>query len=179
LQIEMKRISCCLTFVLILALLPTVVLHGQSGEPTGSFAFTFRGFTVQGQLADATIHPDDTVTVVMILDDTLQTPVGPVPISGIGEWNGTVRNDSSLSGTFLLSGIIENATGTVRVCVLFFCGDANYVAHGTWEGELSGTQGTGTFQGVITFVSSPLPQIPVNKPIALSGTWSSTFQLPS
>ena len=140
---------------------------------TGSFAFALNGYTVQGHLVNSTIRPDNNVTLRMIVDDTISTSVGNIPISGGGDWYG-VANVTSLSGT------IQNVQGTARVCILFFfCADANYVGQGTWKGTLSDAQGTGTFQGTITFTNSPVPQIPVNRPIPISGTWNSNFQLSS
>lgn len=168
----MKRISYLATFVLVLLAFP-VALEAQSGTGTGSFAFTLNGYTVQGQLVTATIHPDNSVTLTMTVRDTMQTSAGNVPISGSGQWYGTA-NVTSLSGT------IQNVQGTARICMLFFfCGNANYVGQGTWEGTLSDAQASGTFQGTITFTSSPVPQIPVNQPIPISGTWNSNFQLSS
>lgn len=165
----MKRILYLLTFVLILTIIPA--LQAQSGTGAGSFSFTLNGYNVQGQLTNAIIHPENSVTLNMIVQDKIPTSLAQVPISGDGKWYGTV-NVTSLSGT------IQDVHGTARVCVLFFfCGDANYIGQGTWEGMLSGSQGTGTFQGTITFTSSPVPQIPVNQPIPVSGTWSSNFQL--
>lgn len=168
----MKRIVILLAFVLVLTIFPA--LQAQSDGGTGSFAFTLSGYTVQGQLVNAIIHPDNSVTLRMTVHDTMRTSAGNVPISGRGEWYG-IANVTSLSGT------IQNVQGTARVCILFFffCGDANYIGQGTWEGTFSNAQGTGTFQGTITFTSSPVPQIPVNRPIPVSGTWSSNFQLSS
>lgn len=161
----MKRIFFALSLMLILTVLP--VLKAQLG--TGTFTFTLKGYTVQGQLTNAMIHPGNFVTMNMVVDDTLQTVIGGAPITGSGEWYGT------LNGT-VLSGTIANVTGTVRACVFFFfCGHADYVGNGTWNGTLSGAQGTGTFQGTITFTSSSFSQIPVNSPIPVSGRWSSPF----
>ena len=164
----MKRIMYLLTFVLVLAALPT--LQAQSGSGTGSFAFTLSGYTLQGQLANAIIYPDKHVSLTMSLHDNIRTSVCGVPISGVGEWSG-IANAASLSG------VIQDVKGTARVCIWFFvCGNADYIGQGTWLGSLSGSQGTGTFQGTITFTSSPVSQIPVNQPIPISGTWSSVFQ---
>jgi hypothetical protein len=163
----MKRILYLVTFVLVLLAFPAA-LNAQSGG-SGSFAFTLNGYTVQGQLANAIIRPDNSVRLTMNVQDTIRTAVGDVPISGSGEWHGTA-NLTTLSGT------IENIHGAVRLCFFFFfCGNADYIGQGTWIGTLSGSQGTGTFQGTITFTSSPVPQIPVNQPIPVSGTWNSNF----
>ena len=165
----MKRIVYLVAFVLVLLAFP--MLHAQSGA--GSFSFTLNGYTVQGQLINAIIHPDNSVALTMNINGNLQTPVGSVPITGSGEWTGKA------DGT-LLSGTIQNVQGTVRICLpLSSCGNANYVGQGTWNGNLSGQQGTGKFQGTITFTSSPVPQVPVNQPTPVSGTWSSNFQLTS
>jgi len=159
-----------LTLVLMLSILPA--LTAQSGAGNGLFSFTLSGYTVQGQLVNAIIHPDKSVTLNMNVNDKLQTSIGPVPITGNGEWYGQAN-------ATLLSGTIQHVTGTARICMFyFFCGYANYVGQGTWNGNLSGQEGTGTFQGTITFTSSPFPQIPVNQPIPISGIWTATFQQP-
>jgi hypothetical protein len=166
----MKQVFYWVTLMLVLLVLPTA-LYAQSGM--GSFTFTLNGYTIQGQLGNAIIHNDNSVTLTMSVSGNIQTSIVGVPISGSGEWYGTA-NATSLWGT------IQNVHGNARVCILFFfCGDANYNGQGTWVGTLSGSQGTGTFQGTITFTSSPVPQIPVNQPIPISGTWTSNFQLSS
>lgn len=162
----MKRIVYSLMLVLMLTLLPA--LHAQSGN--GLFSFVLNGYTVQGQLVNAIIHPDNSVTLNMNIRGNMQTSIGSIPISGYGEWYG-------IANANLLSGTIQNVNGIVRICILiFFCGNANYVGQGTWNGNLSGEEGTGTFQGTITFTSSPVPQVPVNQPIPVSGIWSASFQ---
>ena len=163
----MKRVLLCLT--LLLTFIPAAV-YGQSGQAVDSFAFTLQGYTVQGQLSNAVIHTDNSVNMTMTVDDSLQTPIGAVPISGNGEWYGTV-NGTKISGT------IENVSGSIQVCYFFFfCGYANYVGSGTWTGTLLADQGAGTFIGFITFTSSSFSQIPLNRPIPVSGNWSSIFQ---
>ena len=164
----MKRILYLVTFALVLLAFP--VLHAQSGGGTGSFSFTLNDYTVQGQLVNAVIRSDNSVTLNMNINGNLQTSVGSIPITGNGQWYGKAN-------TTILSGTIQNVQGAVTICMLiFFCGNANYVGQGTWNGNLSGQQGTGTFQGTITFTSSPVSQIPVNQPISVSGTWNSNFQ---
>lgn len=163
----MKRIYFCLA--LLLTFIPAVV-YAQSGPTLGSFAFTLQGYTVQGQLSNAVIRPDNSVSMTMTVDDSLQTPIGAVPISGSGEWYGTV-NGTTVSGT------IENVSGSIQVCYLiFFCGYANYIGNGMWTGTLSADHGAGTFRGFITFTSSSFSEIPLNRPIPVSGNWSSIFQ---
>lgn len=161
----MKRILIYLA--LLLTLVPSVV-SAQSAN--GSFAFTLSGYTVEGQLSNPIIHTDNSVSMAMTLSDYLQTSVGSIPIRGNGEWYGTVN-----AGT--VSGTIQNVSGTVQACYfIFFCGEANYVGQGTWTGTISGGQGAGTFQGSITFTSSSIPQIPLNQPTPISGSWTSNFQ---
>jgi hypothetical protein len=168
----MKQVLCWITLMLVLFVLPTA-LYAQAGTGMGSFTFTLSNYAVQGQLGNAVIRNDNSVTLTMTVSSDIQTSVARVPISGSGEWYGRA-NATSLSGT------IQNVNGNARICMLyFFCSDANYIGQGTWTGTLSGSQGTGTFQGTITFTSSPIPQIPVNQPIPISGTWSSNFQLSS
>ena len=158
---------------MLILLASPVSLYAQSGAGQGAFTFTLNGYAVEGKLLDAVIRGDGSVRLTMRVQDTIQTTVTDVPISGSGEWHGTA-NVTTLSGT------IENVYGSARVCIFFFfCGNAYYVGQGTWTGTLSGSQGTGTFQGTITFTSSPIPQIPVNQQIPISGTWNSNFQLSS
>ncbi len=161
----MKPICSALLFALILTTLPA--LQAQVGA--GTFTFTLQSYTVQGQLANAIIHHNNIVAMSMVVNDRIQTSIGGVPITGNGDWYG------ALNGT-ALSGKIANVTGTVQACVLFLCGQAKYIGNGTWIGTFSGKQGSGTFQGVIRFTSSSLPEIPVNQPFPISGKWSSTFQ---
>ncbi len=161
----MKKVLSCLALLLILTTLPLL----QAQPVAESFSFTLKGYTVKGQLVNATIHADKAVTLSMVVDDTLQTFVGGVPINGTGDWEGTVN------GT-VLAGTIANVSGTLRACIFFFCGQADYVGNGTWTGTLTDSQGSGTFQGVITFTNSSFPQIPINRPIPVSGPWNSSFQ---
>ena len=163
----MKRILFCLALLLVFA---PVTVYAQSSQTGGSFAFTLQGYTVQGQLSNAVIHPDNSVSLTMTLDDRLETSIGAIPINGNGEWSGTV-NGTALSGT------IRNVSGSIQACYLiFFCGYANFVGSGTWTGTLSSGLGTGTFSGFITFTSSSFSQVPLNRPIPVSGNWSSVFQ---
>jgi uncharacterized protein GlcG (DUF336 family) len=90
----MRRLFFTVTVLMMLmTLLP--MLKAQSGA--GSFAFTLRGYTVQGQLVNAVIQ-EGNVMLTMVVNDNLQTPIGGVPITGSGQWIGAV-NGVSLSGT--------------------------------------------------------------------------------
>ena len=163
----MRKVFFCLA--LLLAFFPAVV-QAQSAPMAGSFAFALQGYTVQGQLSNAVIHTDNTVSMSMTLDDNLQTSMGAVPISANGEWDGTV------SGS-MMSGSIQGVSGSIQACYLiFFCGYADFVGNGIWTGTLSAGQGSGTFSGNITFTSSSFSQIQLNQPIPVSGNWNSAFQ---
>jgi hypothetical protein len=169
-RIDMKRILCCLLLLQTLALFSSASAQAQSGTPPGTFAFTLKGYTVQGQLTNAVIHPDKSVNMTMNIQSSLSSPIGAVPVSGSGEWYGVV-NGSVVSGT------IANVRGALGPCAIsILCGRSAYVGNGTWTGTLSGTQGTGTFQATITFTNSTLATIPANSPMSVSGTWSSQFQ---
>lgn len=162
----MKRFLGTVTVMFVLLALPTI----EAQSSTGSFVFTLGGYTIRGGLADAFISQSNSVSMTMNLRDTMQTSVGNIPIGGSGSWRGFL-NGTTLNGT------IDNVQGSAKICIFFFfCGDANYIGQGTWTGTLSGTQGSGSFQGTITFTSSPVSQIPVNQPIPISGTWNSNFQ---
>ena len=166
----MKRIL--LFLALLLTLVPAAV-SAQSVQGNGSFSLTLQGYTLQGQLTNPIIHSDESVSMTMSLEDNLQTSIGAVPITGNGQWSGTVNGTT-------VAGIIQDVSGSIEACYfIFFCGYANYVGSGTWTGTLSTNQGSGTFDGFITFTSSSIPQITLNQPIPISGNWASNFQLSS
>ncbi len=152
---------------LILLLLPLVALNPVAATG-GSFQLSVQGYgTVNGQLENPIIEPNNSVSMIMLLNDQLQTSQGTYPISATGVWNG-VLNGSTLSGK------IQNVSGKVKICVL--CPDANFVGEGHWTGSLNITHATGTFDGTITFTNSPFPQIPVGQPVPVDGTWAADFQ---
>jgi len=157
-------------FPLIITLIFVTAVQSQSMDQTGSLTLNISGYEIPGQLANATIS-NNIATMIMDIDYTANTSLGQVPITASGNWYGTVNGTS-------LSGVIYNVKGTVRVCYLLYCANANYVGYGVWSGTLSsqGDRGNGTFQGIITVTSSGLPNVTLNKPIPISGTWNSTFQ---
>jgi hypothetical protein len=137
----------------------------------GSLQITIQGYgTVAGQLENATIEPNNSVSMVMVVNDQIQTSNGPAQMTGTGTWDG-VRNGAGLSGQ------IQGVVGKVQACILL-CLTADYVGQGNWNGSLNGSQGTGVLEGTITFTDSPVPQIPVGKSIPVSGTWTSDFAVP-
>ena len=126
--------------------------------------------TLNGNLENTMIN-SNAVTMSMVLNGNLQTNIGQVPITANGNWVG-LRNGTALNGT------IQDVTGTVHFCFLFWCGQAQFVGQGTWNGNLTATNtGAGTFEGTITFTSSDFPQIHLNQPAPVSGTWNAEFQL--
>jgi hypothetical protein len=166
------RWQYCLFACVILVLLPSISAQVQPASQTGSFILSLGDYQVQGQLVNAVVYAHKIVTMTMSLDYTTQTKYGPVIVTGTGDWYGTLKGTS-------LQGVVYNVIGSVQLCYLFFCGNANYVGYGVWHGTLSGNQGSGTFQGVITFTSSQIPNVQLNKPNQISGTWESTFQTSS
>ena len=168
----MRRILCYLLLLQTLVLFSSVSVQAQSGTPSGSFTFTLKGYTLKGQLTNAVINPDKSVNMTMSIQASLSTPIGAIPVSGTGEWYGTVNGG-------VVSGTIANVRGILGPCAIsILCGKSAYVGNGTWTGTLTGTQGTGTFQETITFTNSTLATIQANTPMSTSGTWSVQFQTP-
>ncbi len=145
--------------------LPVMADAGQ-----GTFALDLTGYSLNGNLENAIVNTNS-VSMNMILNGNLQTSIGQIPITASGLWVGA-RNGSSLSG------LIQDVSGTVYACYfLFWCGQATFVGQGEWSGTLTSTQGTGVFDGTITFTSSDFSQIQLNQPAPISGTWTADFQL--
>lgn len=141
------------------------------GASTGAMQMSVQGYgTVHGQLENTTIQPNGTVSMLMLVNDQMQTSQGTYPVSANGLWVG-VTNGSALTGK------IQGVTGKVQICVLI-CQDANFVGDGHWSGMLIGSSAAGNFSGTITFTNSPVQQIPVGQPIPAYGTWTSDFQSP-
>jgi hypothetical protein len=158
-----------ISLALALSITPATV-NASAGE--GSFQFSVRGWVVSGNLLNAIVQPDGTVTMQMTVNDSIATPIGDLPVNGSGIWEG-VRNGAGLSGT------IQNVTGAVHACFIFWCGDTTYIAAGQWTGTLTGSNAVGTFSGTVTFTSSPFSQIPINTPQPVAGTWNAQFQQPA
>jgi hypothetical protein len=156
--------------IMLLLLIPTVSLMPVTAT-AGSVQITIQGYgTITGQLENATIKPNNNVSMIMVINDQIQTSNGPAQITGTGSWDG-VRNGAALSGQ------IHGVVGKVQVCILL-CVSADFVGQGNWNGSLNGSHGTGVLGGTITFTDSPVPQIPVGHPIPVSGTWTSDFEIP-
>lgn len=156
--------------IISLVCVPLVTFTPVSAT-AGPLQITIQGYgIVAGQLENAIIAPNNSVSMVMVVNDQIQTSSGPAQITGTGRWDG-VRNGAALSGQ------IHEVVGKVQVCILL-CVSADFVGQGNWNGSLNGSHGTGVLGGTITFTDSPVPQIPVGHPIPVSGTWTSDFELP-
>ncbi len=156
--------------IISLVCVPLVAFTPISAS-AGSVQIAIQGYgTVAGQMENAIIAPNNSVSMIMVVNDQIQTSYGPAQITGTGRWNG-VRNGAALSGQ------IHDVVGKVQVCILL-CVSADFVGQGNWNGTLNGSHGTGVLGGTITFTDSPVSQIPVGHPIPVSGTWTSDFALP-
>lgn len=161
---------CLVGMLLVVTLLCTVAVGAVTGQ--GSLQLSVSGYgEVQGMLQDATIYPNGTVSMIMSVNDQMQTSYGAIPVTATGLWNGVI-NGSEVSGS------IQNVAGDAHICVVFLCGDANFIGQGEFTGSLNASHATGVFQGTITFTNSPVSQIPVGQPIPMSGSWSADFLTP-
>jgi hypothetical protein len=157
------------SIVLYILMMPAILHYTRpvyATEGQGSLQLMLQGYgSVNGQLLDATIHPDNSISMEMIVNNQMQTSYGSFPVTADGVWTGS-SNSTSVSGS------IQNVTGKVQV----FLSNANFVGNGEWSGSLNGTFAAGTFGGTITFTNSPdTQQIPQNQAIPTTGTWNATF----
>ena len=158
------------TSIVLCVLMMTAIFHSAKSvyatQGQGSLQLTLQGYgSVNGQLLDAAIHPDNSITMAMIVNNQMQTPYGSFRVTANGIWTG-------LSNGTTVSGSIQNVTGKVQI----FISNANFVGSGQWSGSLNGTFAAGTFGGTITFTNSPYTQqIPQNQAIPTTGTWNATL----
>jgi hypothetical protein len=157
--------------IAILSLLTPLAAFTPVSATGGSFQLKFglAGVwtgTLPGELQNAVIQPDNSASMTMVLNDQIQTSIGPAQVTINGKLNG-VKSGSALSGT------IQGMVG--KVSAMGLSGD--FVGQGQWNGSLSGSHGTGTITGTVTFTNSPVPQIPTNQPYPISGTWDSDFSI--
>jgi hypothetical protein len=159
------------SFVILSLIIITLAAFTPVKAGGGSLQLSLQGYgSVPGQLLNAIIQPNSSVSMIMVVNDKIQTSNGPVQITSNGTWTG-VRNASAVSGP------IRGIVGKAQFCVLF-CMSADFVGQGHWYGSLSGSHGTGTFNGTITFTNSPVPQIQNGQPYLISGTWNADFDIP-
>ena len=166
---NLNRVTAFVALLLIVASLSYSFLPVMASAGQGAFVLNLTGYSLNGNLQNAIINTNS-VSMNMILNDNIQISISQVPITANGVWVGT------LNGTNL-SGSIQNVSGTVNVCFLFWCGQASFIGQGEWSGTLNSTQGSGAFEGTVTFTSSDISQIHVNQPAPITGTWNANFQL--
>ncbi len=166
-HISSKMIIAVATLSLLvpLAAFAPVSATGGSFQLKFGLAGIWTG-TIPGELQNAVIQPNNSVSMTMVLDDQIQTSVGPIRVTINGILNG-VKSGSALSGT------IQGMVG--KVSAMGLSGD--FAGQGQWNGSLNGSHGTGTITGTLTFTNSPVPQIPTNQPYPISGTWDSDFSI--
>jgi len=159
-----------LALTVLLTILVCVSPAAAAGSGTGSVVVQIQGYgTVHGQLQNALIQSNNSVTMLMVVNDQLQTSQGTYPLNATGSWNGALNN-STLSGT------INNVQGKIHVCVIFSCNDVDFSGQGTWTGQLQTTSsGSGNYTGTITITNSPYPQIQQGQKIPIYGSWTSSF----
>jgi len=169
------RIHCLNNMSVNFAILSLIIITLTAFTPVtageGSVQISLQGYgSLSGQLLNASIQPNNSVFMIMVVNNQIQTPNGPVQLTSNGTWTGA-RNGSALSGP------ITDIAGKAQFCILI-CVSADFVGQGHWIGSLSGSHGTGTFDGTITFTNSPVPQIQNGQPYLISGTWNADFDTP-
>jgi len=170
-MVRLTRHLFALAIILILVTSVGSLIHPSAATAReGSFQLLVRGYEVDGQLGNAVVQKNGSISMTMTVNDDVQTPIGPASMTVSGRWDGAL-NGSTLSGS------IHDVVGKVEIRFLFWSFHADFVGEGIWNGSLDGVHATGTFNGTVTFTSSELPQIPVNQPQPLSGTWNADFEL--
>jgi hypothetical protein len=170
-MLELKLISFSLIALILAVALSGHVVVG-SDNSSGVFTFTVYGYTVTGDLTDASVTHGGIVQMLMTMDQTIPITNGTVHITGNGAWSGMTDFQT-------LNGEISNVQGSVQACVLLACQNAAFTGNGTWVGTMTwskatGSQGSGTFQGALTFSG---PQVNQTGPVPVSGNWTSSFAI--
>ena len=162
-----------LALIMLLIVLPEIAPRAYADQGTGTVVLQIQGYgTVHGQLENATIHGNNSVTMLLVVNDKLQTSQGSLPLEASGMFNG-VRNNSTLSGT------INDVQGKIAVCVLFSCNNVYFDGQGNWTGILdASSMGTGNLAGVVTITNSPYSQMPQGQSIPTDGSWTANFATP-
>jgi len=166
------RMKWLIALVIILIALAEITTGVCADNGTGSVVLQIQGYgTVHGQLENATIQQDNSVSMLLIVNDTLQTSQGSFPLEASGTLNG-LRSNSTLSGT------INDIHGKINVC-MFTCNDVYFNGQGNWTGLLDASSaGTGNLAAVVTITSSPYPQMPQGQSIPTEGSWTANFASP-
>ncbi len=162
--------ACTAGFLIILTFF--LVATPVAAQDIGSVQLNLGSQLITGQLTNVEVGMSGNVSMTMVVNQQIQTQFGSLPMTATGLWVGAV-NRTNVTGT------IQDVAGTVKVCFLFMCGTSDFVGQGIWGGTLNDTEASGTFVGTITFTSSPFPQVELNKPQDVSGTWNVNLQPPS
>jgi hypothetical protein len=164
------RMKVFVTLLIALTILIGIVPMVRAESGVGSALLQIQGYgTVHGKLENPTIQANNTVSMLLIVNDTLYTPQGSFPLEASGSLNGS-RDNSTLSGT------IDNLHGTIFVCIVFACNNVYFNGQGKWTGAIDNSlNGAGNLVGTITVTDSPYPQIPKGESIPASGTWTAHF----
>jgi hypothetical protein len=162
-----------MALAIILIALAEITTGVRADNGTGSVVLQIQGYgTVHGQLENATIQGDNSVSMLLIVNDTLQTSQGSFPLEASGTLNG-VRSNSTLSGT------INDIHGKIDVCVLFACNNVYFNGQGNWTGLLdTSSTGAGNLAAVVTITNSPYSQMPQGQSIPTDGSWTANFASP-
>jgi hypothetical protein len=165
-----KLISASILMLISLVFLSGVVVVG-SASGSGSFTFTVDGYTVTGDLTGAAIGHGGPVQMLMSIDQTISTSYGTVQVTGDGIWSGETDFHA-------INGVIENVTGTVQACAVFYCQSVDFTGNGTWGGtmawsNIAGSQASGTFEGTLNFTGQEINQ---TGPVPISGSWTAAFE---
>jgi len=152
--------------VIVIMLSMTTGAVAAANQTTGTFTISIEGYVVAGTLTDVTGHQSG-VKLLMSIDRSVVTTSGSVHIVGSGIWNGEVTGS-------LITGSIDNITGSVHACMSITCENATFTGSGNWTGGLTGSsgspQGSGSFQATLQ-VSNPPSTVPV------SGNWTSSLNI--
>jgi hypothetical protein len=169
-MVNFKFVTGFVSVLLLIVIFSYSASMVMADSGAGSFTLVVSGYSINGNLQNVVVNPDGSISMNMLLDGTVQTSLGPVPITANGVWVGT-QNGYTVSGT------IQGVSGSANFCYWFWCGTANFVGQGQWGGSLSPNSniGSGGFQGTITFTSSDFSEIPVGQPQPISGTWNAVF----
>ena len=157
---------------LLILLTVFLIVSPAAAQNNGVLQLNLGNQLVTGQLTNVNVGTDGSVSMTMALNTQIQTQYGPIPMTATGIWIGSI-NGTNVTGT------IQEVTGTVRACFLFFCGSSNFIGQGKWVGSLNGSAASGSFAGTITFTSSSFSQVPLNQPQTVWGQWNANLQQPT
>lgn len=162
--------SLCFVSVTILLLFNIpLICSATTPSPESSLQLTitfhYGVVTVHGKLENAIIYPNNSLSMMMRVNDQVVVHGSSSQVMMNGTLNG-MRSGSTLSGQ------IVNLMGASCIQT---CWDMTYVGKGQWSGTLNQTHGAGTFQGTVTITQSPIDYVPIGETAPFTGTWSADF----